>query len=111
MGKLDTYREYVRTLLQRLGKGTYVNSDLRHELVFDREGDHYQLLSIGWDNRKRVFDCDVHLDIINDKVWIQLNNTDVDLATELVEMGVPREDIVLGFHSPYMRQFTDYAVQ
>nr|WP_265584593.1 MULTISPECIES: element excision factor XisI family protein [unclassified Coleofasciculus] len=27
-----------------------------------------------------------------------------------MELGVSREDIVLGFHSPYMRQFTDFAV-
>lgn len=32
------------------------------------------------------------------------------LAQELVSLGVPKEDIVLGFYSPFMRQFTDYAV-
>ena len=33
-----------------------------------------------------------------------------DIADELVEMGVPKDDIVLGFHSPFKRQFTEYAV-
>ncbi|MBE9129517.1 XisI protein [Coleofasciculus sp. LEGE 07092] len=41
---------------------------------------------------------------------MQLNNTEAHLADELMELGVSREDIVLGFHSPYMRQFTDFAV-
>ena len=36
--------------------------------------------------------------------------TDVDFAEELVEMGVSKTDIVLGFHSPFKRQFTEYAV-
>jgi hypothetical protein len=27
----------------------------------------------------------------------------------LVELGVPKTDIVLGFKPPYMRQFTDFA--
>ncbi|NEP10707.1 MAG: XisI protein [Symploca sp. SIO2C1] len=36
--------------------------------------------------------------------------TEIDLAEELGRLGVPKEDIVLGFHSPFMRQFTDYAV-
>ncbi|MEQ8538230.1 MAG: element excision factor XisI family protein [Coleofasciculus sp. D1-CHI-01] len=48
--------------------------------------------------------------MINGKVWIQLNNTEAHLADELMKLGVNREDIVLGFHSPYMRQFTDFAV-
>ena len=33
------------------------------------------------------------------------------IATELVELGIPKEDIVLGFHALYHRQFTDYAIQ
>ncbi|HAZ43840.1 MAG TPA: XisI protein, partial [Cyanobacteria bacterium UBA11371] len=32
------------------------------------------------------------------------------IAEELGEMGVPREDIVLGLHPPYKRQFTQYGV-
>jgi XisI protein len=28
----------------------------------------------------------------------------------LVASGVPREDIVLAFHSPFKRRFTDFAV-
>jgi len=31
-------------------------------------------------------------------------------AEELVMMGVPREDIVLGLQAPYKRQYTDYGV-
>ncbi len=31
-------------------------------------------------------------------------------AADLVAQGVPKEDIVLGFQSPFMRQFTEYAV-
>ncbi|NEQ75753.1 MAG: XisI protein [Okeania sp. SIO2D1] len=38
------------------------------------------------------------------------NGTEVDIAEELVTLGVPKHDIVLGFHSPYMRQFTEYGM-
>ncbi|WP_279239774.1 element excision factor XisI family protein [Scytonema sp. UIC 10036] len=27
-----------------------------------------------------------------------------------MHLGVPKQDIVLGFHAPYKRKFTDYAV-
>ena len=32
------------------------------------------------------------------------------LAEELVQLGVSKDDIVLGFHSPSRRKFTEYAV-
>ncbi|MEH2319884.1 element excision factor XisI family protein [Nostoc sp.] len=28
----------------------------------------------------------------------------------LVDFGVPKQDIVLGFHPPFMREMSDYAV-
>jgi XisI protein len=52
----------------------------------------------------------LHLDIKNEKVWIQHNGTEANIADELIDLGVSKTDIVLGFHSPYKRQFTDFAV-
>lgn len=34
----------------------------------------------------------------------------INLAEELVSMGIPKQDIVIGFHSPHKRQFTDFAM-
>ncbi|WP_407899343.1 element excision factor XisI family protein [Scytonema sp. NUACC26] len=43
-------------------------------------------------------------------MWIQQNTTEVDIALELIEMGVPKHDIVIGFNSHKMRWLTDFAV-
>jgi XisI protein len=51
-----------------------------------------------------------HLDIKDGKIWIQWNGTEDDIAAELVALGVPKHDIVLGFHTPVLRQYTEYAV-
>ena len=51
-----------------------------------------------------------HLDIKGGKIWIQWNGTEDDIAAELVALGVPKHDIVLGFHTPLLRQYTEYAV-
>ncbi|WP_407640452.1 element excision factor XisI family protein [Aliterella atlantica] len=32
------------------------------------------------------------------------------MTTELIEMGVRKQDIVIRFHPPKMRQLTDFAV-
>jgi XisI protein len=57
-----------------------------------------------------VYGTLVHIDIKNGKVWIQRNNTEINLAERLVERGVQKENIVIGLHSPFMRQFSGYAV-
>ncbi|MEB3231915.1 MAG: element excision factor XisI family protein [Leptolyngbyaceae bacterium] len=46
----------------------------------------------------------------DEKNWIQGNGTEDDLAQELVELGVPKTDIVIGFHAPELRKYTEYAV-
>ncbi|MBV7334508.1 XisI protein [Chloroflexi bacterium TSY] len=44
------------------------------------------------------------------KIWIEIDWTEEGIATELVAAGVPKEDIVLAFHHPSMRQYTEFAV-
>jgi hypothetical protein len=48
--------------------------------------------------------------IHNGKIWIEEDNTEEGLASLLVEAGVPKEDIVLAFHPPELRDLTEYAV-
>ena len=52
----------------------------------------------------------MHVDIKDNKIWIQHDGTEIGIAGELEKLGVPKSDIVLGFHAPYKRKFTDFAV-
>jgi len=65
---------------------------------------------VGWEGQDWIHSCIIHIDIKNGKIWLQWNGTEDDIAADLVTMGVPKEDIVLGFQSPFMRKFTEYAV-
>ena len=58
----------------------------------------------GWRNDYRIYGCAIQLDLINNKVWIQNNNTEVYVDRELIERGIDRKDIVLGFRSPSVRE-------
>jgi hypothetical protein len=51
-----------------------------------------------------------HLDSVAGKIWIQQDGTEVGIANQLVELGVPKSDIVLGFNPPMMREYTEFAV-
>lgn len=110
MERIEHYRQCIRKLLiERAGLQTN-NSDIECQLVFDTEHDHYQLLDVGWKELKRIYSCFIHIDIKDGKIWIQRNMTELDIAEELVEMGVPKQDIVLGLHPPYKRPYTGYGV-
>lgn len=110
MERVEQYRQSIRQVLTSHTTFESGNSDIESQLVFDTEHDHYQLLEVGWQGLKRVYNCIIHLDIKDGKIWIQRNMTDVDIARELVEIGVPKEDIILGLHPPYKRPYTGYGV-
>ncbi len=112
MERLEQYRACIRQLLTAHAALEQDNSnpEIESQLIFDIEHDHYQLLDIGWEDLKRIYNCFIHIDIKDGKIWIQRNMTEADLAQELVEMGVAKEDIVLGLHPPYKRPLTGYGV-
>ncbi len=112
MERLEQYRQAIRHLLTAHAtlEQNDPNSEVESQLIFDTEHDHYQLLDIGWEEFKRIYNCFIHLDIKDGKIWIQRNMTERDLAQELVELGIPKDDIILGLLPLYKRSYTSYGV-
>ncbi|AOY83778.1 XisI protein [Moorena producens JHB] len=110
MEKVAQYREYVQRLLNQYAQDDVSNDEVEVQLIFDTVRDHYQWMNVGWEDLNRIYRSIVHLDIKDGKIWLQQNLTDLNPAEDLVEMGVPREDIVLGLQPPYKRQYSDYGV-
>ncbi|MBD2770697.1 XisI protein [Iningainema tapete] len=110
MEKLERYRQKVQQVLLEYGKQQPAYGDIEVEKIFDTERDHYQIVHVGWSGQDWVHSCIIHIDIKGEKIWLQWNGTEDDIAADLVAAGVPKEDIVLGFQSPFMRQFTEYAL-
>lgn len=109
MDSLNAYRDIVEAVLDSYTKIPYAHGDVKCEAVFDRERDRYVVITVGWNDRKRIYHPLLHIDIINGKLWVQTDNTDRAVALELVESGIPKSDIVLGFRSPEVRQYTEFA--
>ena len=110
MAKLDEYRQKIQDLLTELASYGSANGEVESQLIFDAVRDHYQLVHVGWRNHHRIYGCVVHLDVKDGKIWVQHNGTEFDISLRLAEMGISKQNIVNGFHSSYMRQFTDFAV-
>jgi XisI protein len=49
-------------------------------------------------------------DIKDEKIWIQYDGTEYSIAQELIDLGVPSQSIVVAYHAPYSRKFTEFAV-
>jgi hypothetical protein len=109
MDRLENYRQIIRNVLSEYLKLQYANGEIQNEAVFDRENDRYMIVSVGWQGVKRVHGALVHIDIINGKVWIQRDGTEHGIARELVAAGIPKDHIVLGFHTADVRPHTEYA--
>jgi hypothetical protein len=110
MDRLETYRAAVVQLIHRYASYRPANGEIDSEAIIDRERDRYELVHVGWQRDRRVHGSIIHIDIKNGKVWIQHNGTDRLLTDELMEAGVAREDIVLGFQPPELRKYTEFAV-
>jgi ketopantoate reductase len=111
MEKLAIYQDIIKRILHEYAQWKPTYGDIEVETIFDDAQGHYEILYMGWEDRRRVHGTVLHVDIRNGKVWVQFDGTENGITEELVASGIPREHIVLGFHSPYKRRFTPYAVQ
>jgi hypothetical protein len=83
MANLDQYRHAIQEVIRRHGS---------------------------WHQHRRKYGCLIHMDIKEGKIWIQHDGTERGVANELVELGVPKEHIVLAYQPPYKRPYTAFAV-
>ena len=110
MDTLDAYRQIIKNVLSEFVQLQYAYGDIQNETIFDREADRYLVVSVGWQKVKRVHGCLIHVDIIDGRVWIQRDGTEHGIANDLVKAGIPKDQIVLGFREPEVRQYTEFAV-
>jgi hypothetical protein len=86
------------------------NTGIETFLIEDETKGHYIWINLGWQNGDRVTGMTVYVRIRDSKFWIEEDWTEDGIANVLVQAGVPKEDIVLAFHEPEMRQYTEFAV-
>lgn len=111
MDKVAQYQNIIIQYLEEYAAVPYGNpTEIKKIVISDREHNHFQLVSTGWDKGTFSFDVLFHFDIQEEKVWILQNWTEEEVAEELVELGVPKEDIVLGFIPESARPYSGYAV-
>jgi hypothetical protein len=110
MDRLERYRTIVRQVLEEYARYKPSHGQIDTEFIRDSARDHYEVMNVGWDGRRRVHGTVIHIDIIDGKVWIQYDGTDRPVADALIEAGIPQSDIVLAWHPREVRHHTGFAV-
>jgi len=78
------------------------------DLCFDDERMCYLVMRTGWFQKyKRIHRCLIHIKIENEIIVIQANNTEDPIDTDLIEMGIPKEKICLGFIPADFRAYAE----
>ncbi|MCY7328189.1 MAG: XisI protein, partial [Saprospiraceae bacterium] len=104
MDKSIKYKQIVRELATEIalsGK-SLEKKNIETQLITDDEHGHYLLYFNGWRDLERTYGCFLHVDVTPEgKVWLQYDGTDLIVAELLLEKGISKQDIVLGFQAPY----------
>jgi hypothetical protein len=112
MDKLSEYKETVKNILNfyvELDRKT-PEPNMEYFLIADDENGQYLWKTIGREKDKHVDLTTVYIRLKNDKIYIEEDWTEEGIAMDLLRAGVPKEDIVLAFHEPSLRKYTEFAV-
>lgn len=80
------------------------------ELQTIADGNSYLLINFGWNGDRRVHSTILHLRIVEGKFWLERDETEEGITQDLLDRGVPKEDIVLAFYHPEDRKLTGFAI-
>jgi len=94
------------------GRNESLGSIGGYQAVTDLIHNQFQLMQIGWLRGDFHFRVLLHFSIHPEtgNIWIQQNNTEIELDAELEALGVPKSHLVLGFRPADLRVLSAYAV-
>ena len=115
MDKINRYKKIVRSLVEEIVALVPNDDDgIENQLITDDEHGHYLYFGVGWENngQRWFYATFVHIDVkATGRVWLQHDGTDLNIAEQLAEKGIPKSDIVIGFQPPFVREsMTQFAV-
>ena len=107
---VDGLRQAIRCVFAEWEKLPRMPSYWNIVSVQDVQRDRYTLHHVDHAGGRYDTRLLAYLEIRDGKIWILTDNTEEGIGSELVAMGVPKTQIVLGFYSPALREEGDFAV-
>ena len=85
MEKLENYQMIICEVMQPYVDIKYSNVPIKNRAAFDNKNGQYVIISEGWIEHKHFHSFLIHVEIIDNQVWIQCDNTEDEIADELVK--------------------------
>jgi hypothetical protein len=99
---MDRINEHSKIVQEFLTE--FAQNDPNAQLIFDPIHDRSLVIHNEWRGEDCIYGCAMQLDIIENQIWIQQNNTEIYVDRELIQRGVLPKNIILGFRSPSIRK-------
>lgn len=110
--KLNQYRRILEQVIEKHAAMPGEPETVESIPVCDSVHDNYLLMDVGWylaERAERAHYVIVHLRIKDGKVRIEQDGIEYGIAEDLIEAGIPKEDIVLAFSDQEPRTLTELA--
>ena len=110
MDKINKFKMVITSCLQAEANEP-IDSELAvpRILSIDSQSNRFLLLAKGWRKKRYIHYIIYHIEIINDKIWIHEDRSDTGIANVLVDLGIEKSNIVLGYLPAYARAESEFA--
>lgn len=111
MEKIEQYKNIIEEELKYRQSIKISNApELSRHLVINQDRTEFILMDVGWFKKRYISDIIFHIGIVNNKVWVHNDYTDIGIADYFVKDGIPKSDIVLAFLAKYAQEISEFAV-
>lgn len=100
MDKLARYRKIVKKIVEKYGIFQSSVGKVETYPICDERNDNYLVIDVGWLAFGRQHAMPLHIRLKGGKVWVEWDGTDQEIVQQLIDAGIPENDIVLGFEQP-----------
>lgn len=108
MDRVEKYRQILQSVVKRHAGFQPANGQIKTISVCDREADEYLVIDAGWNEKdRRIHSVVLHFRLRDGKIHIEHDETDAEVARELIENGVRHDDVVLAFNFLSYQKLTD----
>lgn len=97
MDKVNNYRQVIKQVITYYSRFKPSHGDIKLDTIFDEAQDRYGLMQVGWDRGKRVRGNLIYITITGEKVIVEYDGMESGITQDLIDNGIPEEDIILAF--------------
>ena len=99
MDTTASVREIVKDVIRQYAALRPSHGEIRLDVVVDETHDRYALLQVGWDRGRRVRGLLLYIAVADDKVYVEYDGIEQGITEDLLDRGVPEDDLVFPYLS------------